>query len=71
MAKKKTAMVQPAAGRPGDLPLFADTKLQMKLINALEDQGNDRAYVVLEYHATWASVHFEGDENPKIINYID
>ncbi len=71
MARKKTAMVQPAAGRPDDLPLFADPKLQSKLIKALKARGNDRPYVVLEYHATWAAVHFQGDEKPQIVKYTD
>ncbi len=69
MARKKMAMVQPIASRPEELPLFADQKLQIKLIKALADLGNDRPYVVLEYHATWAAVHFEGDEKPQIIKY--
>jgi hypothetical protein len=69
MATKKKAMVQPVPARAADLPIFADPALQLRLIKTLQKQGNDRAYTVLEYHQAWASVHFEGDLEPKTITY--
>ena len=66
---RKTAMVQPIASRPEELPLFASPELEAKLIKTLQLMGNDRAYDVLEYHATWAWVHFEGDAEGKTITY--
>ncbi len=71
MATKKKAMVQPAPGRPDELPIFADPELEHKLIKTLKALKNDRAYTVLEYHPSWASVHFEGDTDPKTITYKD
>jgi hypothetical protein len=62
-------MVQDPPSKGQNLPLFADPSLQMKLIHTLELQGNDRAYTVLEYHRDWASVHFEGELEPKSITY--
>ncbi len=55
--------------RASDLPIFADPALEAKLVNTLQLMGNDRAYTVLEYHATWAWVHFEGDAEAKTITY--
>jgi len=68
MAKKK-AMVQPPPARSEDLPLFASLELQLKLIKTLRHMKNDRSYTVLEYHRTYASVHFEGDAGPKTVSY--
>ncbi len=68
---KKKAMVQPPAGRPDDLPLFADPALEARLIKTLQKKGNDRPYTVIEYHTTWAAVHFSGDEKPIIVKYTD
>ncbi len=67
--KRKTAMVQPVASRPDELPIFANPDLEQRLTITLQLTGNDRAYTVLEYHPTWASVHFEGDLKPKVIHY--
>ncbi len=69
MAKRKTAMVQPPAGRPEDLPIFASPELEQKLIKTLKVLKNNRSYTVLEYHETWASVHFEGDLEARAITY--
>ena len=71
MAKRKTAMVQSPPARSEDLPLFASLELQLKLIKTLRLIKNDRSYTVLEYHQNWASVHFEGDQEPKTITYRD
>ncbi len=69
MAKKKVGMVQPPPGRTSDLPIFADPALEQKLIKTLQALKNTRSYTVVEYHATWASVHFEGDLEPIAITY--
>lgn len=66
---RKTAMVSPVAKPASDLPIFADDDLQLKLLKTLKSLKNDRAYVVLEYHSKWASVHFEGDADPIMIHY--
>ena len=72
MAKtKKIAMVQPRPASNEDLPIFADLALKLKLIKTLRLLKNDRSYTVLEYHQNWASVHFEGDQEPKTITYRD
>ncbi len=55
--------------RDEELPLFADPALEAKLIKTLHLMGNDRPYVVLEYHKTWSWVHFEGDQEAKTITY--
>ncbi len=68
MSKKKS-MVQPPPGRSEDLPIFADLHLVAKLLRTLRFMQNNRAYTVLEYHATWASVHFEGDLEPRVVTY--
>jgi|GEM_PF-1705009 len=70
MAKRRTAMVQPKPGS-ADLPIFANPALEARLIKTLKALKNDRAYTVLEYHANWASVHFEGDYNPTTITYLE
>jgi len=70
MAKtKKAAMVRPVPARPDDLPLFANRELERKLINTLQLMQNTRAYTVLEYHQTWAFVHFEGELEPRTITF--
>ena len=69
--KRKQAMVSPPPGRPADLPIFADPPLVKKLIKTLHILKNNRSYTVVEYHETWASVHFEGDPEPKTITYKD
>jgi hypothetical protein len=66
---RKIAMVQPVSKPVSDLPLFTDAELQVKLLKALQVLKNDRAYVVLEYHNTWAAVHFEGASEPTTIKY--
>ena len=70
MAKtRKTAMVRSVPARPEDLPIFADHELELKLIKTLQLMHNTQAYTVLEYHPTWASVHFEGELEPRTITY--
>ncbi len=69
MAKKKVAMVSPKPAKPDELPLFASPELERKLIKTLHLIKNNRFYTVLEYHNTWASVHFEGDSEPKTVTY--
>ncbi len=69
MASKKKAMVSPPPGRTSDLPIFADPVLVRKLLKTLQLLKNDRAYTVLEYHENWASVHFEGVQQPKTVTY--
>ncbi len=69
MSSKKKAMVAPTPARPDELPIFADQVLVAKLLKTLQLMKNDRAYVVFEYHAGWASVHFEGDAEPVTVTY--
>ncbi len=71
MAKKRTAMVAPIPARPDDLPIFADPALVDRLLRTLKARKNDRAYTVIEYHTSWASVHFEGDTDPVTVTYTD
>jgi len=63
-------MVQPLAST-ADLPMWANPDLELKLIKVLKQRKNDRPYVVLEYHATWASVHFQGDDQPVVVPLPD
>jgi hypothetical protein len=70
MAKRRVAMVQgPPLKSAEDLPIFVNPDLEDKLIKTLKLLKNTRAYTVLEYHHTWASVHFEGDLSSKTITY--
>ncbi len=71
MAKRKTAMVQGRPAFPEDLPLCASPALERKLIKTLHQLKNNRSYTVIEYHTTWASVHFEGDLEPTAVTYKD
>jgi ABC-type Fe3+-hydroxamate transport system substrate-binding protein len=69
---RKTAMVQgPPVRSVVELPIFADPFLQDKLVKTLRARKNNRAFIVVEYHNTWASVHFEGDAQPTMIEYLD
>jgi hypothetical protein len=68
-SKKKVAMVSPSPARAADLPIFADPALELRLIKTLRVLKNTRAYTVLEYHQSWASVHFEGDLEPTTVTY--
>ncbi len=67
--KKKKAMVSPPPGRVSDLPIFASPALEKKLIKTLQLRKNNRSYTVIEYHESWASVHFEGDNEPTTVTY--
>lgn len=67
----KVPMVQPAPKKPSEMSIFADDELKKKLIKTLRLMKNNRSYTVLEYHQNWASVHFEGDHEPKSITYRD
>jgi len=71
MASKKRAMVSPPPARPEDLPIFADPQLEKKLLKTLHSMKNTRAFTVIEYHETWASVHFEGELKPRTVTYRD
>lgn len=70
-SSRKIAMVQPRPASNQDLPIFADLALKLRLIKTLRLLKNNRAYTVLEYHQNWASVHFEGDQDPKVVTYRD
>ncbi len=67
-SKKKVAMVQPPPS-VSELPVFADPALEHRLLKALQKIKNNRAFTVVEYHSSWASVHFEGDIQPTKIDY--
>ncbi len=69
--RPKMAMVAPAPARPDELPIFADPALHDRLLRTLKAMKNNRSYTVIEYHKSWASVHFEGDLEPKTITYTD
>jgi len=59
MAKtKKTAMVAPQPA-----------KLDLDLEDIFRLVGNDRPYVVISIQDNQIKVHFEGDTNPKTIEY--
>ncbi len=68
-SRKKIAMVQGPPVRTEDLPIFTDPFLEVLLSKTLKALKNDRAYTVLEYHQTWALVHFEGAFEPQPITY--